>query len=234
MKILNFETSEILAFNLAKLIVRKINESSGVFNLAVSGGSTPKILLKELSETFIDEVDWSKLNIYWVDERCVPPGDDQSNFKMTDDILLSKINFEESMIHRIRGEKSPKEEAKRYQTEILENIPVEGGTPVFDMVLLGMGDDGHTASIFPDNVDVFYSSNFVENTVNPYSKQNRITLTGSIITSARDIVFMATGKNKAEIFKNVIEKDEKYPASHVLMQTDNIRFYVDDEILGKS
>jgi 6-phosphogluconolactonase len=128
------------------------NAASGeMLTVALSGGHTPKAFFQVLAEPpYRDGLPWDKVVLFWGDERCVPPDDDQSNFKMTNDALLSHINIPEANIHRVLGENPPDEEATRYEEEIKRNIPAGGnGFPRFDWIFLGMGEDGHTASLFP-------------------------------------------------------------------------------------
>src|SRR5690606_20512735 len=123
---------------------------------------------------------WTRVHLYWGDERCVPPNDNESNYKMTVDHLLSKIDVPEENVHRIYGENIPKEEAIRYSEVLKSRLPQFEGVPQFDLIILGMGDDGHTASIFPYNIHLWDSGNVCEVAVHPDSGQKRITITGKI------------------------------------------------------
>ena len=108
-----------------------------------------------LAEQFKDRIDWSMIHFYWGDERCVPPTDEQSNYKMTVTHLFSKVNVPDANIHRILGEADPLAEAMRYANLLEINLDRVNGIPQFDLVLLGMGDDGHTASIFPHEIELW-------------------------------------------------------------------------------
>ena len=130
---------------------------TGNINIAISGGNTPKLLFEVLAKDYKDKIDWSKINFYWADERCVSPDSNESNFGMTFNFLFNKINIPESNIHRIYGENDPASEAVRYSEELRKNIFLSNGFPKFDLILLGMGDDGHTASIFPDQMELLNS-----------------------------------------------------------------------------
>ncbi len=128
-------------------------EARGVARIAVSGGTTPKAmfaLLADQSAPYFARVPWAKLDVFWVDERCVPPTDADSNYRMTNEAMLSKVPLPAAHVHRMEGELDPQEAASRYEALLRTEFRLEGAeTPVFDLVLLGMGDDGHTASLFP-------------------------------------------------------------------------------------
>lgn len=200
-------------------------------HIALSGGSTPKIVFDELAKNYATAVDWKKVHLYWGDERCVPPTDQESNYKMTVDHLLSKIDIPESNVHRIKGEREPQAEAERYGKVLQDELPksVEG-VPQFDLVILGMGDDGHTASIFPHEIDLWHSEANCVVAVHPDSGQKRVSITGKIINSAEAVVFLVTGQNKAEKVKEIITQSgdfETYPASLVAPSSDNLHWFLD-------
>lgn len=203
----------------------------GKINIAISGGNTPKLLFEVFAKDYKNELDWEKVNFYWADERCVDPGSDESNFGMTQKILFDKINIPEINIHRIHGENDPVTETIRYSEVIKNNLKISNGFPEFDLILLGMGDDGHTASIFPDQMVLFKSEDVCAVAVHPVGKQKRITLTGKVINNADKIYFLITGKSKAVVVSNIIEKKNgyrKFPAANIL--TNNIYpiWYLDE------
>ncbi len=152
-RIKKFKTAKELAEELAQNLKEEIEgkaKLNGKFNLSLSGGSTPKLLFKILSEPpFSEEIKWKYLHLFWGDERCVPPGDTESNYGMTKELLLNKVEIPGENIHRIKGEAIPEEEASRYSSEIKNSVKIENSLPRFDCILLGMGEDGHTASLFP-------------------------------------------------------------------------------------
>lgn len=200
------------------------------FHIALSGGSTPKIVFDVLCEEFSNEVDWNLIHFYWGDERCVAPDDDESNYKMTVEHLLSKIDIPEENIHRIKGEDNPKEEAKRYGSLLEDLLPHELGLPQFDLVILGMGDDGHTASIFPHEINLWVSPDNCEVAIHPESGQRRVSLTGRIINNAKTVVFLVTGESKAEKVRIIVDREEgylEYPASHVSPKTKDLVWFLD-------
>lgn len=200
-------------------------------HIALSGGSTPKIVFDELAENFRPDIDWSKVHLYWGDERCVPPDDDESNYKMTDEHLLSKIDIPELNVHRIRGENGPEYEAERYSDFLDAVLWKTNGIPTFDLIILGIGDDGHTASIFPHEIELWYSGNYCEVAEHPESGQNRVTITGQVINNAEIVAFLVTGENKADRISEIIygkEIAENYPVSLVKPTNGELLWFLDE------
>ncbi|WP_299536212.1 6-phosphogluconolactonase [Ulvibacterium sp.] len=201
-----------------------------IFHVALSGGSTPKIVFDVLASDFADGIDWAKIHFYWGDERCVPPTDDQSNYKMTVEHLFSKIGLAEENIHRILGEAEPLREAYRYANLLEINLDRISGIPQFDLVILGMGDDGHTASIFPHEIGLWDASEHCVVATHPESGQKRITITGQVINIAKEVAFLVTGNNKAEKVREIIQREgnyTNYPASLVSPTSGNLRWFLD-------
>ena len=151
----------------------------------------------------VSAVDWSFVHFFWGDERCVPPDDPESNFGMVNSGFLSKIDIPAINIHRIRGEEDPSTEAVRYSSEIVNYTRTTCGLPVFDQIILGMGEDGHTVSIFPSNSEMLYSEKICEVATHPLSGQKRITITGKVINNSDVVTFLVTGHSKAD----VVERD---------------------------
>lgn len=206
------------------------------FHVALSGGSTPKIVFDVLAEKSKDEIDWNTIIFYWGDERCVPPTDDGSNYKMAVEHLLSKITTPKENIHRILGENDPRQEALRYANLLEINMDRVGGVPQFDLVVLGMGDDGHTASIFPHEIGLWDSKDHCAVATHPKSGQKRVTINGKTINGAKEVVFLVTGAGKAEKVKAVIEKTqgfEAYPASLVNPVSENLTWFLDEGAASK-
>ncbi len=203
--------------------------------VALSGGSTPKIVFDLLAKKYAD-TDWSKFHFYWGDERCVPPSDEQSNYKMTVDHLFSKINIPEANIHRIHGESNPELEGKRYAKELENNLPIVNDVPQFDLVILGMGDDGHTASIFPHEIELWDSTSWCEVATHPESGQKRVSITGDVINNATAVAFLVTGDSKKEKVKTILTKEGdflKYPASLVAPLTGDLHWFMDEAAAGE-
>ncbi len=197
--------------------------------VALSGGSTPKVVFDYLAEHY-QQLDWSGVHLFWGDERCVPPTHEESNYKMTVDHLLSKIDIPEQNIHRIKGENAPKQEAKDYGSQLKDVLNHSDNIPSFDLVILGMGSDGHTASIFPHEIELWDSDEYCEVAVHPDSGQKRITITGQVINNAREVAFLVTGSDKKEKVAEIIGKEEiskSYPASLVLPTSGKLAWFMD-------
>ena len=187
-------------------------------HIALSGGSTPKILFDELAGNYTQRIDWSKIHLYWGDERCVPPSHPDSNYGMTERHLISRVPIPKENIHRILGEENPEMEASRYSVLLEENLNLVGTWPVLDLVILGMGADGHTASIFPNQMHLINSDQICEVAKHPESGQPRITLTGGVINQAARVAFLVTGSEKAPKIQQILTHSgswEDYPAGRV-------------------
>ncbi len=176
----------------------------GVFTLALAGGSTPRALYTLLATgDFAGKLDWSRCHLFWGDERSVPPDHDGSNYRMVNETLLAHIQIPESHIHRIYGELEPRQAAAEYEQE-LRDFFTDQAIPRFDLILLGMGEDGHTASLFPKTKAVHEQkrlavANYVEKL-----KTWRITLTPVTINAAAHIMFFVSGEQKAEALYQVL------------------------------
>ncbi len=202
--------------------------------VALSGGSTPKRLFELWAEQYASSIDWARLHFFWGDERCVAPDDAESNYGVAKALLFDHITIPETNIHRIRGEASPSDEAARYEQEIVEFAESIDGVAQFDLIILGMGDDGHTASIFPHQIEFLKSPRVCEVATHPQSGQQRITLTGPVINAAKKINFLVTGASKAEVLADVIGQTgafETYPASAIT--GDKVCFYLDEPAAAK-
>lgn len=206
--------------------------SKNVVHIALSGGSTPQIVFEELASHKKDAIDWSNVHFYWGDERCVPPTDEQSNYKMTQEYLLSQITIPATNIHRIKGEDNPTEEAERYEELLREKLPFSGGVPSFDLVILGMGEDGHTASIFPHEIGLWESDKLCAVAVHPESGQKRITITGKVINHSKEVAFLVTGIGKKEKVAEIMKQQgdfKDYPATLVAPENGNLIWFLDKE-----
>ena len=219
------QTAKSFSEYLAKLIAK-----NNILHIALSGGSTPKEVFKELAENFKNKIDWSKVQFYWGDERCVPSDDEESNYRMANEYLFSKIELPLGNIHRIKGENEPVEEAKSYADLLEKSLPKVGKQPQFDLVILGLGDDGHTASIFPNQIHLWNSEAYCEVAEHPLTGQKRVTLTGGIINNAKEVAFLVTGANKAEKVLEIIEKKgnyNTYPASLDKPNSGSLNWFLD-------
>lgn len=223
------DVSKSVAKKIKKLI---LNSKQEKFHIAISGGNTPRKLFKRLAKKYADVIPWEQVHFWWGDERCVSPDSDQSNYRMASEALFQKIDIPECNIHRIKGENNPADEAERYAEEMESHISSRKGLPLFDLVLLGLGDDGHTASIFPGQLELFETNNWCAVSSHPESGQKRITLTGKIINNARNIFFVVTGENKAKRISeimNEVEVSKQYPARYVDPVHGSMIWFIDEE-----
>lgn len=223
------KTAKETAKALALYLKDQINKSS-VFHLAISGGSTPKMLFEALASIKVD-IAWNKLQLYWVDERCVTPDHAESNYRMTVESLLSKVPLQTDNIHRMKGELKPEEGIIDYQKDI-DALPKAKGLPQFDLIILGMGDDGHTASIFPPSKELITIDSDLAVGTNPYSGQKRLTLTGRTIKNAKEVYFHVTGANKAPILKEILNESGKYKDYPSFYFKSDAQWWVDDAALN--
>ncbi|MBI5824172.1 MAG: 6-phosphogluconolactonase [Chloroflexi bacterium] len=211
-------------------IANKAIEERGRFLVALSGGSTPMRLYELLGDQFQNDVDWSRAHFFWGDERCVPVDDAGNSYGQTKKILFDKIGA--TNIHRVNSDLAPDSAAMDYAhtLKVFSEPPLDW--PRFDLVLLGMGDDGHTASLFPNSpVDV--TSPTLAVTANYQDRPaSRVTLTQLVINDAREIWFLVAGKNKAETLLNVLDgayKPRLYPAQRIKPVDGNLVWMIDEE-----
>lgn len=232
MEIQIFSTLQDLNLTFTEWLKEIINKKEKV-TIALSGGSTPKSLFDYWSKLTEGDIDWTKIKFFWGDERCVPPTDNDSNFKMTKEHLFNNIPVPQENIFRIRGENSPDKEAVVYGELLNREVELNNGVPAFDLVILGMGDDGHTASVFPHEIGLWNSSENCVVATHPISGQKRISLTGKVINAAHNVAFLVTGENKADKVKQIFEQPEesekKYPAALVQPESDNLLWFLDEK-----
>lgn len=211
----------------ADFLAEQVNQQDEI-HIALSGGSTPKILFEMMADDYEEDIDWGKIHFWWGDERCVAPDHEDSNYKMTKERLFDQVSIPSAQIHRVRGEENPKQEALRYAEEIKEYVPLVNGVPQFDIMLLGMGGDGHTASIFPHQMELLKAEEVCEVATHPESGQKRVTLTGPVIDQSRSICFLVTGEGKTEKVDEIFNQKEgylSYPAAH--FNKENVVWFLD-------
>lgn len=206
--------------------------SGGPLLVALSGGHTPKAFFEVLaSPPYGDSLPWDKVVFFWGDERCVPPDNDESNFKMTNLSLLSRVKIPAANIHRVLGENPPEEEAVRYAKEIKDNVPSDGnGFPVFDWIFLGMGEDGHTASLFPGAPTLKEKEKICVVAIHPQTGQKRVSVTFPVLDSGKRVSFLVAGEGKEAVLKEILEnpgQELPYPASMVSPSDGVLEWYVD-------
>lgn len=212
-----FSDKQMLAQHFGRVILNRTEKADKV-TIALSGGSTPKAIFDELAAEYADGIDWTKVYLFWGDERCVPPSDAESNYLMTKTHLLDKVAIPAENVFRVKGELSIDEAVADYQNTLTQELPIVNDLPEFDLMILGMGDDGHTASIFPYQIKLWDSPAVCVAAQHPESKQNRVSLTGAVINNAKEIFFLVTGANKTEKLHEILNKTDgfqKYPAALV-------------------
>lgn len=210
-----YQIAEYLSVLISKGI-KDLSEYS-YYNIAISGGSTPSEIFEIISTQKPKDLLWDQVRLFWVDERCVSPDHPDSNYRMSKNSLIDKIDIPEENLFRIYGESDPEKESIRYSSILSEELITSNNAPRFDLILLGLGSDGHTASIFPKNISIFGSMNNCEVSVHPESGQFRITITGKVINNAAVVVFIVTGDGKAEIVKKILSgtNSSEFPATLV-------------------
>jgi 6-phosphogluconolactonase len=234
-----FKSSLSLAEGLSEFLANKMGiliDTGRKINIGLSGGNTPELLFDEIVKNYRTKVDWKNVNFYWVDERCVPPNDSESNYSLAFDHLLRHLEIDQQQIYRIHGESDPRSEAERYSTEILNNISLSNGLPKFDILLMGIGSDGHTASIFPDRLNLLNSEKLCEESIHPVTGQKRITMTGRLINNSENIYFMISGADKSEAVKNILEESREaknYPANYIKPNFGELVWFLDEEAGSK-
>ena len=199
-----------LAHRAAQYLVEMAGEAvsgNGRARIAISGGSTPMAafrLMGDRTQPWRGRMPWDSLELYWVDERAVPPDHADSNYRMTREALLDHVPLRPEQIHRIEGELEPEVAAARYESELRNSFRLEGAeSPRFDLVALGMGEDGHTASIFPRTEAIHEMSRIVTANHVPQKEAWRITLTWPVINRASSVFFLISGADKASVLKEV-------------------------------
>lgn len=220
----------------AKRVFETCRESStarGVCRVALSGGSTPARLYQALVTRYAGESVWRKVEFYWGDERPVGPKDPDSNFRLARSELLDPLDISSEQVHRIEAENGAEIAAESYEAELSESFGLQGGSrPRFDLILLGLGDDAHTASLFPFSDALHERRRSV--CANWVSKleTDRITLTFPVLNHARAVLFLVTGGSKSTAVRDVLRRPyrpSKYPAQAVRPADGQLTWMLDRE-----
>ncbi len=198
-------------------------------NIALSGGSSPMVLFRLWRSDYRELIKWEKLRFFWVDERMVPAESDQSNYGNAKRELFDHVPLAQDSIYRIRGEKDPRDEAFMYSNLVISLLPLSNGFPVFDLVLLGIGGDGHTSSIFPGQTHLLDHEMTYAVSENPYNGQTRIAMTGRTILSASRVAFYLKGADKVSILEKMAGNNasERYPAAYIIEKASDCQIYFD-------
>jgi len=214
--------------------------SQGSFSLALAGGSTPRMVYSLLAE---EALDWERTHLFWGDERCVKPEHPDSNFRMVREALLDHIQIPEQNVHRMRADLPPEKAAGDYESELRAHFKGQfriDDQYTFDLILLGMGEDGHTASLFPGTPALEESQRWVavvEHDQPPPPLVTRISLTLPVINAARQVTFLVSGANKAARLKQVFmtppSPQSTLPIQHVQPLNGSVRWFLDQDAAGK-
>jgi 6-phosphogluconolactonase len=207
-------------------------ESGDLFSLMLAGGSTPRALHARLSqEPLRAAIDWGRTHVFWGDERCVPPGHPDSNYRMARETLLENVPLSQGNIHRMPAELGREQAAAQYQDEMRAFFVAD--RPVFDLILLGMGGDGHTVSLFPGSPWLGELSRLVapvEHSGPPAPEVDRVTVTPPLINAARRVVFFVSGERKAQALAHVLRgprDPEQHPAQVVRPDNGELVWFID-------
>ena len=224
-----YPSVDAIAEAIAQMLIAETEKpTEELFHIALSGGNTPKAIFLFLQKNYGTKLACRRFHFWWGDERCVAPTNDESNYKWAYELWLKPIGVLPEQIHRIRGENLPETEALRYEEELREFAASDNQLPVIHLNMLGLGEDGHTASIFPHCAHLLNSKKWCEVATHPISGQKRITMTGPVLNHSEKVVFISVGETKAEIIKKVaIEAAPQYPASHIQPPNGEVLWMID-------
>lgn len=211
-------------------VARKAIQQHGAFFVALSGGSTPKAIFERISHSpYKEEIDWSKVHLFWSDERSVPPTDPDSNYAMAMHAGLDKMPIPKEQIHRMCAESAIEKNAHAYEETIKKVLQ---GAP-FDLIMLGVGEDGHTASLFPNTEGLKETKRLVIANHVPQKNSWRMTMTFPCLNSARLTLFYVLGASKKEILAKILPPGDQYPSQHVGTLDCPALFIADDAAVGR-
>lgn len=232
MKLHIFENKELLNGKLALWICEKVEETlkeQEFFTLVLSGGETPKSLYQKLaSEEFKNKINWNRIHVFFGDERVVPFTDDRNNAKMAFDILLNHVDIPTTQIHMMRTDIEPNFAVEEYRKELHTFFHSTNRT--FDLVLLGMGDDGHTLSLFPGSALIEENEHWVNCVFNEQQQMYRITLMPNIVNKSSDVAFIVEGSKKAGVLREVLEGEylpSILPAQLIAPEEGELHWFLD-------
>ncbi len=236
-KIHVYPNKEKLVVATAERVINLIGQAiqeHGLCNIALAGGNTPREVYSILAEnSYRDRVDWNGLHIFWGDERMVPPEHQDSNFRMVQQTLLEHISIPDGNVHRIRGEITPEQAAREY-AELLHNHFRED-SPHFDLILLGIGEDGHTASLFPDTDAIEECERHAVAVFVPGLNTWRVTLTLPVLNAAREVIFLVSRSSKSNIIQRIMsvkQPTKDLPATMVNPENGTLRWMLDSDAVA--
>jgi 6-phosphogluconolactonase len=233
-QIIVLDESEALFVRAAEEIVHVSGESictHGQFALCLTGGNTPAEVYTLIATRFHLSVDWNAVHLFWGDERCVPPDDPASNYAMAHRTMLSKLNLNPGQIHRMRGEDEPEQGAREYENQLKRFFALgEGEFPRFDLILLGLGDNVHIASLFPGHPAIHENRRLAVAVEVDAPQRHRITLTAPVLNNAARVMFIVSGQNKAQAVKTALEgphDPDKYPGQIIDPEHGDVMWLLD-------
>jgi 6-phosphogluconolactonase len=240
MNIAIYPDTDILSHEAAQYAVRIATESvksHGRFTIALSGGTTPRKLYGLLGgEPYRSQIDWKLVHIFWSDERCVPPDSEESNYHLAHEVLLSKISIPAVQVHRMPADMPDRNAAAREYEDEMRRVFGTDGIPNFDLIQLGMGPEGHTASLFPHQAALHEQQRLVMPVSVPKPPPDRLTFTPPLLNAARNVLFLVTGSDKAEALHAVLEgpyNPDEYPAQIVRPPNGEVTWMVDTAAAAK-
>ena len=240
MQISIYSDTDALSLDAAHYIVRLAAESivsHGRFTIALSGGTTPRKLYGMLGdEPYRSQIDWAFVDIFWSDERCVPPDSEDSNYSLAQQVLLSKIPIPAAQVHYMPADEADRDAASQSYSDTMRRVFATNGIPSFDLIQLGMGPEGHTASLFPHQASLHEQQRLVMPVSVPKPPPPRLTFTPPILNAAHNLLFLVTGTDKADAVQAVLEGDynpDEYPAQIVRPTNGEVVWMLDTKAASK-
>ncbi len=240
MSVAIYSDVDTLSQEAARYVVRVASESittHGRFTLVLAGGSTPKKLYGLLaSEPYRDQIDWALTEIFWSDERCVPPDNEESNYHLAQEALLSKVPISATQIHRMPADAEDREQASLTYIQEIQRVFGTNGIPSFDLIQLGMGPEGHTASLFPHQASLHEQSRLIMPVTVPKPPPPRLTFTPPLLNAAAHVLFLVAGQDKADALQAVLEGEynpDEYPAQIIRPTQGEVTWMLDPAAASK-
>jgi 6-phosphogluconolactonase len=240
MSVAIYSDIDTLSQEAARYVVRVASESittHGRFTLALAGGSTPKKLYGLLaSEPYRDQIDWALTEIFWSDERCVPSDSEDSNYHLAQEVLLSKVPISATQIHRMPADADNRDQASLAYIQEIQRVFGTNSIPSFDLIQLGMGPEGHTASLFPHQASLHEQTRLIMPVTVPKPPPLRLTFTPPLLNAATHVLFLVTGQDKADALQAVLEGEynpDEYPAQIIRPTQGEVTWMLDPAAASK-
>lgn len=234
MKLKVYHSGDEALRGVTEQLIHLMKQKRAPFHLALSGAGTAQQMYRLWTSEYRQQINWEQLRFYWVDERCVDPHDEESNFKYADELLFRPLDIPLSHIHRIHGEQEPETEAEHYSEMVKWELPGYSCLPRFNCVILGIGNDGHTASIFPQHPELLSDERCYAVSQHPETHQKRITMTGNLILNSKAILIPVIGSEKTAILQKVVHADATnphlLPAAYIVQHAPEAIIYTDSQI----